>query len=56
MAMKSQNASGINFADFSRRLELENFNDSQNAMLKTRLELLKSFLYLPEQQGLLMHR
>ncbi|KAK3174211.1 hypothetical protein OEA41_001455 [Lepraria neglecta] len=51
MAMKSQNASGINFADFTRRLELENFNDSQNAMLKTRLELLKSFMYLPGTAG-----
>ena len=51
MAIKSQDASGINFADFTRRLELENFNDSQNAMLKTRLELLKSFMYLPGTAG-----
>ena len=51
MAMKSQNASGINFADFKRRLELEDFNDSQNAMLKARLGLLKSFMYLPEIAG-----
>ncbi|KAL2043063.1 hypothetical protein N7G274_004122 [Stereocaulon virgatum] len=51
MAMKNQNASGINFADFERRLELENFNDSQNAMLTARLDLLKSFMYLPERAG-----
>ena len=51
MAMKSQNASGINFADFTRRLELENFNDSQKAMLTARLDLLKSFMYLPEIAG-----
>ena len=51
MAMKSQNALGINFADFQRRLDLENFNESQDNMLKTRLELLKSFMSLPGPSG-----
>jgi len=49
--MKNQNASGLNFDDFIKRLELEMLNDGQKAMLNTRLELLKSFMCLPEKAG-----
>jgi len=51
MAMKNQGAPGIDFAEFTRRLELEKLNDGQKAMLNTRLELLKSLMYLSPRQG-----
>ena len=51
MAMHNQGGGGINFQDFVRRLDLETLNEAQKAMLNTRLQLLKSFMCLPNQSG-----
>ena len=51
MAMEDQDASGINFERFERRLDIETLNDGQKAMLNTRLQLLKSFMNLPLKPG-----
>ena len=50
--MKNQDAFGINFNDFIERLNIETLNDGQRAMLNTRLELLKSFMFQPEKAGI----
>ena len=44
MALTSQHTSGLNYKDFRARLKTEKFNDSQSAMLLTRLQLLESFM------------
>ncbi|KAK4695945.1 hypothetical protein P7C71_g1897, partial [Lecanoromycetidae sp. Uapishka_2] len=56
IAMKNQNASGLNFNDFIKRLDLETLNDGQKAMLNVRVELLKSFMYQPEMAGNANHQ
>lgn len=48
MAITNQHTPGLNYKDFKKRVKLENFNDGQTAMLNTRLQLLESFMYLPE--------
>lgn len=53
--MNNQNASGINFNEFIRRVCLETLNDGQKAMLNVRVELLKSFMYESEKAGNLNH-
>ena len=42
--MASQGGDGFNFTKFQHRLQLEEFNPAQQAMLETRLELLKDFI------------
>ena len=49
--MANKNAPGLNFGEFKRLLELEQLNEAQNAMLKTRLQLLKSCLNPPKEAG-----
>ncbi|KAG7008725.1 hypothetical protein G7Y79_00004g013090 [Physcia stellaris] len=44
IAMASQGGDGFNFTKFQHRLQLEEFNPAQQAMLETRLELLKDFI------------
>ena len=51
MAMKNQHEAGLNYKEFKDRLQLENFNDGQRAMLYTRLQLLESFMLWSEEQG-----
>ena len=51
MAMRNEGVPGIDFQHFKRRLDLETLNDTQRAMLNTRLQLLESFMYHPEVQG-----
>ena len=51
MAITNQHTPGLNYKDFKQRVNLENFNDGQKAMLKTRLQLLESLMYLPEETG-----
>lgn len=51
MAMANQGRPGLDFDHFIRRLDLETLNDGQKAMLSTRLQLLRSFLHLPEKPG-----
>lgn len=51
MAMANQGAPGLDFEHFTRRLDLETLNDGQRAMLGTRLQLLKSFLHIPQKTG-----
>jgi hypothetical protein len=54
--MKTQNTSGLDFEDFLRRLKLETLNEGQKAMLDTRLELLRSFMYQTETAGSSNHQ
>ena len=42
--MASQGGDGFNFKKFQYRLQLEDFNPAQRAMLDTRLELLTDFI------------
>jgi len=51
MAMANEGRPGLDFEHFMRRLDLETLNDGQKAMLSTRLQLLKSFLHLPQKPG-----
>lgn len=51
MAMKNQHTAGLNYKEFRDRLQLENFNDGQRAMLYTRLQLLESFMLPPGVEG-----
>lgn len=51
MTMKNEGAPGLDFDHFIKRLDLETLNEGQKAMLNTRLQLLKSFLHLPEKPG-----
>lgn len=51
MAMANQGRPGLDFDQFTKRLELEALNDGQKAMLSARLQLLKSFLHLPGKPG-----
>lgn len=51
MAIQNQHTPGLNYKDFKQRVKLENFNDGQKAMLNTRLQLLESFMFLPEETG-----
>lgn len=45
MAMKDQNATGLDYYEFRRRIELESFNPAQVAMINIRLDLLESFMH-----------
>ena len=45
LAMKSQNIAGLNYQDFKDKLNLEKFNETQRAMLNTRLQILESFMF-----------
>ena len=47
MAITNQHTPGLNYKEFKKRVQSENFNDGQTAMLNTRLQLLESFMYLP---------
>ena len=45
LALQNPNSPGLNYKEFKRRLTLESFVSSQEAMLKLRLGLLESFMY-----------
>ena len=49
--MEDQGTSGLKFAAFIRRLNLDRMNEGQKQMLNMRLELLKSFMWLPGESG-----
>lgn len=51
MAINDQHTAGLNYQEFRDRLQLENFNDGQRAMLYTRLQLLESFMLQPGVSG-----
>lgn len=44
MALKDKHNAGLDYKEFNDRLFLEQFNDGQQAMLRTRLDLLESFM------------
>lgn len=48
MAIKDQKLSGLDYKDFRRRLDLENLNPAQKAMMDIRLDLLESFMWCPD--------
>ena len=52
MALQKQGAPGIDFEQFTRRLDLEFMNGDQRAMLNTRLQLLTSFMDLSKNSGI----
>lgn len=45
MAMKNKHSEGLNYQNFKDKLLPENFNETQRAMLNTRLQLLESFMF-----------
>ena len=51
LAMKNQDAAGLNYREFKQRVSLETFNDAQKAMLNTRLDLLESFMFKENLPG-----
>ena len=48
MALRCPDSPGLNYQEFKRRLELEDFNPAQAAMITMRLGLLESFMYWPD--------
>ena len=48
MAMNDKETSGINFADFEKRIEAIAPNESQRTMLNSRIKLLRSFFLKSE--------
>lgn len=48
MALRNPDNPGLNYQEFKRRLDLENFNPAQAAMVTMRLGLLESFMYWPD--------
>ena len=53
MAIESRGAPGLNYAAFKRRLSEETFSAQQSALLNIRLNLLESFMELPDTAGAL---
>ena len=45
MALKHPDRPGLDYKEFKERIDLEDFNDAQRAMINMRLGLLESFLY-----------
>ena len=48
MALRNPDKPGLDYHEFKRRIELEDFNAGQHAMITMRLGLLESFMYQPD--------
>ena len=48
MAMNNEDAHGINFADFEKRMDAIAPNENQRTMLNSRIKLLRGFFLKPE--------
>lgn len=53
MAIESRGAPGLDYAAFKKRLSLETFIGQQSTLLNLRLNLLESFMELPNTPGAL---
>ncbi len=50
-ALEKKDEPGLNYAAFLERLSFESFNEGQRALLGTRLQLLESFMQVPDIPG-----
>ena len=51
IALEREDKPGLDYAAFKARLDCEDFNEAQRALLNTRLQLLESFMTVPHISG-----